>query len=363
MAPIRIAVAGCGIAAQRLHFPNLLRLANQFRVDAVCDISQPALGQALKVFPGAAGFTSLTELLEFDCDGLLLLTSGDHVAELLAAAKARRHVLVEKPAGFCSADARAVAQAYTGTGCVAMVGYMKRFDSGTERALRYLRSAGKAMFTQVRLWHPPLDRYISPEIVPTVEELGSRAFIGWLLTATGETYAAQITKAVGKQATAPARVAYFLLITSGIHNLNLLRSALGSRAEILEALCWDGGLAGQVTLGFPDSQVATYAWLFRQHGSFQDTVEFITPAERIIVNYPAAYLRDRSAHVTREFDTRGGVPIVEVEEPSFDDPFRRELLHFHDCIRGLVPPRTTLDDAYGDIELIESIVREMKVRN
>jgi UDP-N-acetyl-2-amino-2-deoxyglucuronate dehydrogenase len=95
--PIRFALVGCGRIAKN-HFEALAAHAPQSELVAVCD-SKPAALAAAMTSTGAAGFDSLEALLAgSDADVIVLATpSGLHPQQAIAAAKAGRHVLSEKP--------------------------------------------------------------------------------------------------------------------------------------------------------------------------------------------------------------------------------------------------------------------------
>ena len=106
---LRVGVAGLGAVAQAVHLPLLARLPDAFEIAALCDLS-PALRRGdrrpLRGAAGSARFGSVAELLELPgLDGLLLLTSGSHGADALAALERGLPVLCEKPLAFTAAEA------------------------------------------------------------------------------------------------------------------------------------------------------------------------------------------------------------------------------------------------------------------
>ena len=64
---------------------------------------------------------------------MLVATSGDHAPIAIAAARAGRHVMVEKPLALCSRDGERVVQAASEAGVCVLVGTMKRYDPAYER--------------------------------------------------------------------------------------------------------------------------------------------------------------------------------------------------------------------------------------
>jgi UDP-N-acetyl-2-amino-2-deoxyglucuronate dehydrogenase len=95
--PIRFALVGCGRISAN-HFDALRQHAGHAELVAVCD-TQPAALQAAVARTGAEGYASLGALLaSSDADVVVLATpSGLHPQQAIAAARAGRHVVTEKP--------------------------------------------------------------------------------------------------------------------------------------------------------------------------------------------------------------------------------------------------------------------------
>ncbi len=94
---IKIAVIGCGRISKN-HFGALETHADNFELVAVCD-ENPAIVKEFSEKYSVTGYTDYAELLhKCDCDAVSLCTpSGLHAAQTIAAAKAGKHVITEKP--------------------------------------------------------------------------------------------------------------------------------------------------------------------------------------------------------------------------------------------------------------------------
>ena len=95
--PVRFALVGCGRISAN-HFAALERHAGRAELVAVCDNRPEALAAAV-ARTGARGFDSLAALLATDLADVVVLAtpSGLHPRQAMAAARAGRHVLTEKP--------------------------------------------------------------------------------------------------------------------------------------------------------------------------------------------------------------------------------------------------------------------------
>jgi UDP-N-acetyl-2-amino-2-deoxyglucuronate dehydrogenase len=96
--PARIALVGCG-RISRNHFDAISKV-DGLRLTAVCDEMEDrarAAGEA----SGVPWFTDYAEMLRrAECDAVTITTpSGLHPAHGIAAARAGKHVICEKPMG------------------------------------------------------------------------------------------------------------------------------------------------------------------------------------------------------------------------------------------------------------------------
>lgn len=94
---IRIGVVGCGRISTN-HFTAIKAHERDLELAAVCDTSPERLAQA-RATHGVPGFSKLEALLaQSDVDVIALCTpSGLHPAQAVEAARAKRHVVTEKP--------------------------------------------------------------------------------------------------------------------------------------------------------------------------------------------------------------------------------------------------------------------------
>lgn len=108
---IRIALAGCGRIAQK-HFEAITAHNKELELAAVCD-EDPDVFQRHAAGHAVPGYQNYEELLEkSDCDLVVLCTpSGLHAAQAIAAAKAGKHVMTEKPMATRWQDGQAMVKA------------------------------------------------------------------------------------------------------------------------------------------------------------------------------------------------------------------------------------------------------------
>lgn len=136
---IRIAVVGAGAFACSTHLPNLRSLPARFDIHSVVARSGHTAASVAKRFGAAHASTDFEATIsDPDVDAVLITTRHDqHARMALAALRAGKHVLVEKPMVLSAAELEAfdayVAGAAPGEGPVLLTGYNRRFSPYAQR--------------------------------------------------------------------------------------------------------------------------------------------------------------------------------------------------------------------------------------
>jgi predicted dehydrogenase len=125
---LRFAVAGCGNIGTR-HI-SLLGAEPRAIVTAICDPDPDQRGRAVAAAPGAVAFDDFGEMLRHpDVDAVCVCTPHAlHADMAIAAARARKHVLVEKPMALTSADGLRVIDAAKREGVTLSVVKQNRYN-------------------------------------------------------------------------------------------------------------------------------------------------------------------------------------------------------------------------------------------
>jgi len=139
---LRVGVIGCGLIAQVMHLHYLRELSDLYEIAAVCDLSPELLEAVAHEYGEPAQYAAWQELVAHPLDAVFVLTSGSHAPAAIAAARAGRHVLVEKPIARTLAEADQMIETARARGRVLMVAenfhYMPAF-----RRVRALVAAGR----------------------------------------------------------------------------------------------------------------------------------------------------------------------------------------------------------------------------
>lgn len=147
--PVRIGVIGCGRIAQAAHLQAIPK-SSAVELVAVADPS-PDLSEGVARQFGVQGFTDSDELLKADIEAVVVATPDRfHYPLGVAALKAGKHVLMEKPLAATSAEAEELVKLAAERDLRLQTGAMKRHDPGLDFAHQHLSEIGDIVtFTSI----------------------------------------------------------------------------------------------------------------------------------------------------------------------------------------------------------------------
>ncbi len=160
MAKVKWGVWGsCGIAKRRT-IPEGLKKASNAKLKVIFDVAADAnraLAEEFKVRAAA----SPEELLTKDVQAVYIATPAFlHYEQVMAAIKAGKHVLCEKPLGMDNRQAEEMVAAAAKQGVQLGCAFMMRFQSQHQAALEIIRQGklGKPVYGRAQLscWYPPI---------------------------------------------------------------------------------------------------------------------------------------------------------------------------------------------------------------
>lgn len=135
---LKYGIIGCGGIAEAKHLPALQRVAD-VEVAAFCDVIPGRAEKLNRAYTEGKGkvFADYRELLKEDLDAVCVLTPNSSHSEItVAALKAGKHVLCEKPMAKNYAEAKAMIAARDASGKLLTIGYQNRFRPDS----RYLKA-------------------------------------------------------------------------------------------------------------------------------------------------------------------------------------------------------------------------------
>ena len=358
MARLKVGVIGCGAIAQIQHLPHLRELDDHFLIGGLADLSRRLLdvvGEEYGV-PPERRFVDYYDLLNTDIDAVIVCPSGSHAAPSIAAAQAGKHVLVEKPMCTTVAEAEAMVDAANRAGVLLMVAYMKRHEPAYKFAQQRVREMSDVRFIQVNHLHPDNDLHTAEFKVHRFADIPAE-----IIERGRAEHQALVAQALELPPGTPVAEdlghAYNLILGSMIHDIGNLHGLFGPPRQVLSAEIWLQGRAVNTVLDYGDGKRAVVTWVdLPELWDFKETLEVYGSRERVLVSFPTGFARGLPTTVSLHGMDADGTPWRR-EYAWHDNPFKLELAHFGECIRGGQPPITPGRDAIADIQLVGDIVK------
>jgi len=158
---VKWGVIGSGGIARRRTIPEGIVPAEHAKLFAVYDIN-PEVNSAVGKEFNAQAVNSIQELIDSDIDAVYIASPANlHLEQAIACAKAKKHVLCEKPLGMTVAEAEKMIQICKEEGVLLGVGLMMRFAAQHQEALKLIQEGklGKPVYGRAQLscWYPPIE--------------------------------------------------------------------------------------------------------------------------------------------------------------------------------------------------------------
>ncbi|MCO5064467.1 MAG: Gfo/Idh/MocA family oxidoreductase [Rhizobiaceae bacterium] len=311
-------------------------IARQFMIDAIRNQPEGAVAAVMSSSADRAatyakengiakGVNTLDALLDAGVDAVYISTTNElHLEQALAAAKAGKHVLCEKPLALNSADARKIVAACKEAGVVLGTNHHLR-NAGAHRAMREAIASG-------RIGRPVAARVFHSVYLPAHLQ-------GW-----------RITKP-------EAGGGVVLDIT--VHDADTLRFVLGDDPAEITAITQSSGMA---SAGLEDGVMCL--WRFKSGVIAQSHEGFTT---RFAGTGFEVHGTEGSL-IARDVMTQKPIGTVMLrtesgeEELSFDreDLYTRSLRAFHAAIRGEGRPAATGEDGVWSLASAEAALQSAK---
>jgi predicted dehydrogenase len=336
---LKVGVLGCGQIAQAAHFESATKGRNT-DLYAICDIAPDLLERMAWTHAPEKTFSDYDAMLADPTLDAVVIATADafHVPAAIAALKAGKHVLCEKPLGLAVEEVEALKQAIAGSGRLLQVGHMKRFDPGLQSAKEFIDD-GIGQLLALKAWYcDSTHRYpMTDAVQPLVVE-------------------SALAKKPSVNPKADLRRYYML--AHGCHLLDTARYLCGDIVEVearlserFGAYCWFVDVAfANGTLGHLDLTVAVRMdWhegfqLYGEHGSI------------VAKTFNPWYFKSSEVDI---FDERtGGSRRVLGADGHF---YRRQLEAFADSIlHGEPVSGADIDDGIASVRGMVAIARSVE---
>ena len=161
MSKVSWGVIGCGGIAARRTIPESLQMASNAEIVSVMDISPERAVQVAERFGVAHWCATEDELLAQPVDAVYIATPQNvHCRQVVAAARAGKHVLCEKPMAVSAAEVDRMEAACGKAGVKFMLGFCMRGNVYNRKARELVQSGalGRMVMGRAQLtcWYPPI---------------------------------------------------------------------------------------------------------------------------------------------------------------------------------------------------------------
>ncbi|MDE0631298.1 MAG: Gfo/Idh/MocA family oxidoreductase [Caldilineaceae bacterium] len=353
--PVRIGLIGTGMVAQVMHLPHLFELPELFEVTALCDLS-PGTVQAVGGNYGIRRtFSDYRDMLErADVDAVMVLTR-DHAEPATDALRAGKHVFIEKPMCHNLDEADELLDAQAQSGCVAQLGHHKIYDPG------YV--AGRERMLQMK----------DPSLIRLYDIIGPNEFFleHYDIVRVDDIDAAEnarlerlrlegLQRAIGVQPEHVMR-AYGKMLGLSIHDIYILDGAFGLPERVVSTEIWDGGGAFVSILVYPNNlRCILDTATVRDLRLFDETMTVYAPDGIVSIVFPSPFLKN-AATVVKEWKMDGTEFRESTTTASYEEAFKLELIHFHDCIVNGKTPRTPASGGRAQIALLIDMIKAYRL--
>jgi len=193
---IGLAVIGCGSITEFRHLPAIVSQVPEIELKALCNRSEHNLhhlGDRYRV-PHEDRYTDYRRLLDReDIHAILIAASPAANYEIVPeAARAGKHLFVEKPMAETAEQARMMVESVKRTGVRFQVGFNKRYYYAYRKAMELIREGqiGAPAAVNARFWFAPSRRAIAPRKQVVVQNgIHILDLVQFLLGPASEAYA------------------------------------------------------------------------------------------------------------------------------------------------------------------------------
>jgi len=349
---VRVGLIGTGMIAQTMHLPHLRELSDRFEVAALCDISPGTVRAVAAKYGVPQTYTDHRDMLDkADLDAVFVLTP-NHARPAIDAARAGKHVLVEKPMCNNLAEADELIDTAHASGIVGMVAYHKRYDPGYRIGQAAIRTLERPHLIDLHDVIGPNDMFLAHYDLIRVDDV-DRA----ILQRAQQEQVASLQVAIGQQPESIMR-AYGLMLGLSTHDMTILHGAVGLPERVIAADIWDNGLGIAAMFAYPgDLRCMFYTGIMPKLRKFDESLTVYSGDRVVSIQFPSPFLKNAPT-VVEEWRMEGGAYQEVRTEASYLEAFKEELIHFHTCIVEGKTPDTPLEEGREDIATLIEIAKK-----
>jgi predicted dehydrogenase len=340
--------------AQAMHLPHLNELQDRFTLSALAEPSTTVRDALCARFGIAGSYADWRSMLDGAALEAVLIASpaGTHVEIVLAALETGLHVFCEKPLAITIADIDRIVAARERAQRVVQVGYMKRHDPAFRRALEELpESAAELRYVNIVVNDPEWLPYFLPGDILRGSDVPAV-----VIEASRRAESEQVEEAVGRGDPEACFAFSDGYLGSLVHHVNIVNGFLEQMGEPLPSRVVDGSWwnHGRSVAGYCALQNGSRwdsAWIqLLDTREYRESIQLFFDTSVRSLTFPSPWLKMSPTLYERQ-DADGFANAVS-RYRSFEEAFRRELVHFHDCCADGTACLTPPEQARIDTELL-----------
>ena len=343
--------------AQAMHLPHLNELQDRFVVSALAEPSEHVRTALSARFGIAGGFADWRKMLgETPLDAVVVCSpAGTHVEIVRAALELGLHVFCEKPLAITLADIDRIIEARERAGRVVQVGYMKRHDPAFRHALAEMPASSERLrYVNILVNDPEWLPYFLPGDILRANDVPAE-----VIDATRRAESVQVEEAVGRGDPEACFAFSDGYLGSLVHHVNIVNGLLEKMGEplparVVDGAWWEGGrgIAGYCVL--QNGARWDSAWIqLLETREYRESIQLFFDAEIHSLTFPSPWLKMSPTVYERQQPDAYANAVHRYR--SFEEAFRRELVHFHDCCVQGVTCLTPPEQARLDTELLTAM--------
>ncbi len=345
MRRLKVGVIGCGQVAQIAWLPYIHEL-DEYDLVALADISKRLLDYYGKLYSVKRCYTDWRDLLSDEEVEAVIILNSSHTEVCIEAAKAQKHILVEKPLCENITQAKEIEAAVLENHVTLMVGEMKRYDSGYRYARKLIQNMKGLRMIRAR---DVCDGLVASQ--PEIYKSRRRTDVEWSIKEEmNRTFYSNLKKVTGPL----SEELYFRLLLAGVHDIDILRAAFGEPEQVSYCDIWDNGNMLLAELDYGDQVKAVLEVGYTDQKWFDEELTAYGLEQTITVKFPHPYIKNCPTLIRITENQDGRIEEKEISV-SFDEAFRNELLHFYECVKENKIPDTNIEEGKKDMQLLNDI--------
>lgn len=364
---VRVGVIGTGMIAQLMHIPFIKEI-EKYDLAAICDVSPglvKAVGEAYAV-PNV--YTDHLEMLRKEDLDAVVVCAPDEYHDMLGidASEAGCHVLVEKPLALNIKAADKMISASKKAGRLLMVAYMKRYDPGYEAGATLIKKAENMTLARIHDFPGSFATGSMNEVLDSITKTGPAPVERQKESRTRTNNL--LMEQLGPHTDEEEGI-WRALLAVATHDMSILRGALGDPKKVITTIVVPGIPSNTSWMKVIHTTILSIfdygkpKCIFEIGGPprtwFEEELVAYCNNQTISIRFPYPWIKNVPT-VVEKTETKNGGFETSFTTYSYEEAFKREHLHFLECIERNMEPTTSGTEGKKDLEYLFSIFKKYR---